>query len=237
MTRPPDAARRFVELLPKSLTTELKVIYSPLISVKPMDDSVSLDSSDTVIFTSSNGVSATGGVVDCEDIVAFCLGQRTTQIASDAGWKAQMCGKTADDLVEYLLQNRPSETLVHLRGRHSRGNIAERLSEAGLTCREQIVYDQRLLPLTVEAEAALAASKDVIVPLFSPRTARQFADLCPVGSKNHLIAMSDAVENPLKSLKYKDLQVCSEPEAQSMAQLVREVAAHLIRVESEQSAQ
>ncbi|NIZ60674.1 uroporphyrinogen-III synthase [Sedimentitalea sp. CY04] len=237
MTRPPDAARRFVELLPKSLTTELEVIYSPLISVQPMDARVSLDSFDAVIFTSSNGVSATDGIIELKDRVAFCLGQRTTQIASNAGWTAQMCGKTADDLVEYLLQRRPSEMLVHLRGQHSRGNIAERLTEAGLTCREQIVYDQCLLPLTTEADSALARLQNVIVPLFSPRTARQFADLCPAGSKIHLIAMSEAVEEPLKSLKYKDLQVCSEPEAKSMAQLVSEVATQLIRVESDLSAQ
>ena len=237
MTRPPDAARRFVDLLPKSLTTDLTVIYSPLISVQPMEDHVSLDSSDAIIFTSSNGVSATDTVVDCKNRAAFCLGQRTTQMALGAGWKAQECGKTADDLVEYLMQHRPPETLVHLRGQHSRGNIAARLNEAGLTCREQIVYDQRLLPLTTEANSALAGLQNVIVPLFSPRTARQFADLCPAGTKIHLIAMSEAVEEPLKSLKYKDLQVCSEPDAQSMAQLVHEVAAHLIRVESDQSAQ
>lgn len=237
MTRPHDASRRFVAMLPASLTVGLQVIYAPLISVKPVDGDINLGSGEAVIFTSSNGVLAAASTSDRNDRTAYCLGQRTTQNAEDAGWRAQMCGKTADDLVTDLLQRRPSEPLVHLRGQHSRGNIVERLTEAGLMCREQVVYDQPLLPLTAEAKSVLSASHDVIVPIFSPRTARQFADLCPVGPKIHLIAMSDAVADPLKSLKYNDLRICRAPDAQTMALLVQEVAAQLIRVESDWSAQ
>jgi uroporphyrinogen-III synthase len=237
MTRPYKAAQRFVAMLPETLTVGLQVIYSPLISVQPVGDDINLDSGEAVIFTSSNGVSATASIPDCNDRVAYCLGQRTSLKAKEAGWQALMCGKTADDLVANLLQHRPSEPLVHMRGQHSRGNIVERLTEAGLTCREKVVYDQTLLPLTVEATSALSISHDVIVPLFSPRTARQFADLCPAGSKIHVIAMSETVAMSIKTLKYKDLQICREPEAQSMLQLVHDVAAQLIRVESDKSAQ
>ena len=190
-----------------------------------------------MIFTSANSVPAAAGIADRGDRTAYCLGQHTRQIAEDAGWRAQFCGMTADDLVADLLQRRPSGSLIHLRGEHSRGHIAARLTEAGLICREQITYEQPLFTLTAEATSALTASRDVIVPIFSPRTARQFADLCPVGVRIHLIAMSSAVAKPLKSLKYRDLQICSEPDAQSMAQLVHDVAARLIRVESDRSPQ
>lgn len=237
LTRPHEAARRFVALLPTALTAGLQVIYAPLISVQPLGDDISLHSGESVIFTSSNAVSAADGIADCSARTAYCLGQRTCQQAAEAGWRARMCGKTADALVADLLQRRLCEPLMHLRGRHARGCIAERLTAAGLTCREQIIYHQPLLALTGEAKSALSASQDIIVPLFSPRTARQFADQCPAGARNHLIAMSEAVADPLKSLKYKDLRICSEPEAQSMAQLVHDVAVQLIRVESDKTAQ
>jgi uroporphyrinogen-III synthase len=237
MTRPQDAARRFVAMLPVNLIAELQVIYAPLMSVQPVGHDIKLDGNEAVIFTSAHAVSAAASVPDYRDRAAYCVGLHTTQVAKDAGWRAQIGGKTADDLVMDLLQRRPSEPLVHLRGRHARGSVAGRLTEAGLTCREQIVYEQPLLTLTTEAKSALSTSQDVIVPIFSPRTARQFAEQCPVGAKVHLIAMSDAVAKPLKSLKYKDLRICREPDAQSMAQLVHEVAARLIRVESDRSAQ
>ncbi|AZV80100.1 uroporphyrinogen-III synthase [Parasedimentitalea marina] len=237
MTRPQNAARRFVAMLPATLTAKLQIIYAPLMSVQPVGQDVTLLKDEAVIFTSANGVSATASIPDRDGRTAYCLGRHTRQIAEDAGWQAQMCGNTADDVVADLLQRRPSGLLVHLRGQHSRGQIAERLSKAGLPCREKIIYEQRLLTLTDEANSALSATQDVIVPIFSPRTARQFADLCPIGSGFHLIAMSGAVAEPLKSLKYRDLRICSEPDAQSMALLVQDVAATLIRVESDRSAQ
>ena len=115
MTRPHDAAQRFVAMLPETLTVGLQVIYSPLISVQPVGDDINLDSGEAVIFTSSNGVSATASIPDCNDRVAYCLGQRTSLKAKEAGWQALMCGKTADDLVANLLQHPIRAACAHAR--------------------------------------------------------------------------------------------------------------------------
>jgi len=237
MTRPIDAAQRFVSTLPVALTTGMQVIYAPLIKVQPLHQCINLDGVSAVIFTSAHGVSAAAGSLDGCDLRAYCLGQRTTLSAQNAGWQAEQCGMTADELVTNLLQQKPRGMLLHLRGRHTRGHVAARISAAGLNCREQVIYDQPLLPLTKQALSALSSSTDLVVPLFSPRTARQFADLCPMDAAIHLIAMSDAVADPLKSLKYKDLRICSEPEARAMMQHVRQVAEQLARVESSRLAQ
>ena len=237
MTRPHDAAHRFVAMLPEAMISELDVVYSPLISIQSLGQDINLDDNDAVIFTSANGVLAAAESLSGAGRPAFCLGERTTNKAKEAGWNAEFCGKTADDLVAVLVQRRPSGGLLHLRGQYSRGNITDRLMAAGLTCREQVIYDQPLLPLTSEALSALTVSSDVIVPLFSPRTARQFADRCPNSAPIHLIAMSKSISDPLKLLNYKDLQICSEPIGQSMAQLVCQVVHQLNRVESGRSAQ
>ncbi len=237
MTRPQDAARRFVAMLPTALTAGHQVIYSPLISMMPLGQGIDLGGSEAVIFTSANGVSVAAETLATTGMPAYCLGQRTTSKARDAGWKAEFCGKTADELVTELLQRRPAGRLLHLRGEHSRGNVAERLNTAGLICREQVIYSQPLLTLTAEALAVLSASGDIVVPLFSPRTARQFADLCPNDANIHLIAMSEAVAEPLKLLNYKDLNVCKEPDVQAMAKLASAIVLRLNRVESGRSAQ
>lgn len=237
MTRPQDAARRFVALLPVALTAGHQMIYSPLISVMPLGQDIDLSGSEAVIFTSANGVFMAAEILARTGTPAYCLGQRTTKKARDAGWKAEFCGKTADELVADLLQRRPAGGLLHLRGEHSRGNVAERLNAAGLICREQVIYSQPLQTLTAEALSALSASGDIVVPLFSPRTARQFADLCPNDVNIHLVAMSDAVADPLKRLNYKDLNVCKEPDVQAMVMLVSDIVLRLNRVESGRSAQ
>lgn len=237
MTRPHTAARRFLAMLPAALISELDVILSPLISIQTLEQEIKLNINEAVIFTSANGVLAAAETLSGVENPAFCLGERTTQKATEAGWNAKFCGKTADDLVASLMRRRPSNGLLHLRGQYSRGNIADRLTVAGLSCREQVIYDQPLRPLTNEALSALAVSSNVVVPLFSPRTARQFADLCPNSAPVHLIAMSKAISEPLKLLNYKSLQICRKPDGQAMVQLVCQVVQRLNRVESGKSAQ
>jgi len=237
MTRPQDAAQRFVAMLQAALTSGQQVIYSPLISVMPLGQDIDLGGSEAVIFTSANGVSVAAETLAKTGKPAYCLGQRTTLKARDAGWKAEFCGKTADELVVDLLQRRPAGRLLHLRGQHSRGNVAERLNTAGIICREQVIYNQPLQSFTAQALSALSGSEDIVVPLFSPRTARQFADLCPNDANIHLIVMSEAVAEPLKLLNYNDLNVCKEPDVQAMAKLTSAVVLRLNRVESGRSAQ
>lgn len=237
MTRPPDAARRFVSGLPDALTAGLGVVYSPLIKVQSLGQVIDLNGIEAVIFTSANGVAVAAETLGKSGMLAYCLGQGTTLAAKKAGWQAEFCGLTAGDLVAGLLQRRPHRALLHLRGQHARGSVAGRLAAGGLSCGEQVIYDQPLLPLTAEALWALSEQSDIIVPLFSPRTARQFANLCPDDASIHLIAMSEAIADPLKTLNHKGLQICRKPDVATMTQLVRDVALRLIRVESRRSAQ
>lgn len=82
-------------------------------------------------------------------------------------------GRDADSLVAAILDAGEIGPLVHYRGRESRGGVAHRLSEAGVPCRELVVYEQRAIPLGPGAEALLAGSNPVLLPLFSPNSARR----------------------------------------------------------------
>lgn len=230
MTRPLAAAERFVAGLPRAPRAGLQVIYAPLIEIRRIQAPVRLDGAQAVIFSSANGVAAASRETTAR-LAAYCVGQLTTQTAAEAGWQASCLGQGADELVETLLRQRPEAPLLHLRGAHARGGIAARLTDGGIRCHEQIVYEQALLPLTAEAQVALAAQIDVIVPLFSPRTASHFADLCGDSSHLHLIALSPAVSEPLKGLNCKTLRVSKAPDAQAMADAVLDAAAQLSRLE------
>nr|WP_291728211.1 uroporphyrinogen-III synthase [Leisingera sp. F5] len=230
MTRPLAAAERFVAGLPQGARAGLQVIYAPLMQIRPTQAQISLDGVKGVIFTSANGVEAASRET-AAGLPAFCVGERTARAAADAGWQAVGLGQCADELVERMLQQPPEAPLLHLRGTHARGGIAQRLTDGGIPCRAQTVYDQILLPLSGEAQAVLSAQNDVIVPLFSPRTARHFASLCEDAVHLHLIALSQAVAEPLKSLNCKVLRVSKEPNAEAMEEAVLDAAAQLSRLE------
>ncbi|UWQ53810.1 uroporphyrinogen-III synthase [Leisingera caerulea] len=236
MTRPLAAAERFVAGLPEAARAGLQVIYAPLMEIRPAQAPVSLDGVKGVIFTSANGVEAASRETAAR-LTAYCVGERTAQAAAEAGWQASCLGRCAEELVAALLSQRPEVPLLHLRGAHARGDIAGRLTSGGIPCQEQTLYDQVLLPLTQEAKSLLAAQTDVIVPLFSPRTARHFANLCGDAAHLHLLALSPAVAEPLKGLNCKTLRVSKTPDAAALATAVLDAAAQLSQLEGNRRAE
>ncbi|CUI01385.1 uroporphyrinogen-III synthase [Leisingera aquaemixtae] len=236
MTRPLAAAERFVAGLPEAARAGLKVVYAPLMEIQAAQAPVRLEGVKGVIFTSANGVEAASRETAAR-LPAYCVGERTAQAAAESGWTASCLGHCAGELVAALLSRRPEAPLLHLRGAHARGGISGRLTDGGIPCREQILYDQVLLPLTSEARALLAAQTDVIVPLFSPRTAHHFADLCGEAAHLHLIALSPAVAEPLKGLNCKTLRVSKSPDAAAVAAAVLDAAAQLSQLEGERRAE
>ena len=232
MTRPRAASERFVAQLPTRVASRVEVIYSPILEIRPLNVAVDTENTQGLIFTSANSVNAAASLGVKRDLPAYCVGSATTGTAKGAGWDATLAGATAEELVAYLLKHRPASPLMHLRGEHSRGNVAGRLTESGLTVREQVVYQQRLLPLTSKATAAANGDRPVIAPLFSPRTARQFAEIWTGSAPLWLAAISEATAEPLYSLAYERLKIAKEPTPKKMRKAVKKLVKHVMRVEA-----
>ncbi len=231
MTRPRAASERFVAQLSTDTQHRLEPILTPLLDIRAMSGGVDIGDARGLIFTSSNGVAAAARVLGARDLPCYCVGQATKAAAARQGWVATMAGESAEALIAGLLKLRPQGPLLHLRGESSVGNVAQALTQLGLTSREQVVYRQDLLPFTDQALAAFEGSKPIIAPLFSPRTARQFADLAPNASALWLAAMSDAVSNPLISLGARALTVAKRPDTDAMATAVEKLVKQALRVE------
>jgi len=235
MTRPLEASQRFVAHLPPDVKAQFEVIYAPLMQIRPLKAGIDLQRYGAVIFTSANGVASAGSAPVA--MSAFCVGQRTTAAAEQAGWQAQFCGGSAAELVIYLCKVRPAAPLLHLHGRHTRGEIAQTLTAAGLPCDGQVIYEQQLLSPSDKMKQKIIEQNAVIVPLFSPRTARHFASLGLDQVNLSLIALSQAVAAEVKGLHYKDLQVSKTPDARNMAVMVRDAAVRLAHLEGGNPAQ
>lgn len=220
LTRPTPNADAFLDMIAPDLLARVSVLISPLLQISGTATPVRMQGIEGVIFTSANGV-AFGP--DGLGRTAYCVGAKTTQAAKEKGWRAQILGQNADELVTALVKTQPNAPLLHICGHHQRGDIASRLSQAGLRTTAVTVYDQTLLPLSDQAKHVLASGETCIVPLFSPRTAMQFARECPDFHHVVVIALSRAVADALGDQKPQDLLIADEPTANSM-RLVLETA-------------
>lgn len=217
LTRPLEGSQRFVAMIEPWVKTRADILIAPLMEVVPTGTTPDLTGFGGVIFTSANGVAN----APAADLPAYCVGTRTTAMANAAGWRAECAGVCAGEMVPRLTAQRPAGPLLHLCGTHRRGNVAERLTAAGLPTRVAEVYDQRLLPLPPEAEKRLDREEPCIIPLFSPRLAGHFADVVRGRAPLHLILISAAARDEVEGMKVQSSITADIPDAEGMATSLR----------------
>lgn len=174
MTRPGDDSERTAARIGAD------VIVAPILQIVPVDhDGAALARAPGLVFTSAHAVASAG---PGRGRPAICVGERTGQVARDAGFAVIQGAGTADSLVPLIAAS--PVPLVHPHGRH----LAQRLAVPGV-----VVYDQRPQPLTARARAALMGVRPVVVPVYSPRSARLLAGMA-AGARAPLwlVAISDA---------------------------------------------
>lgn len=220
MTRPDGANEDFVASLAPEVRVRLEIIFSPLIAIVSTGAHPEVGPNEGVIFTSANGVKfAPAG----NGRVAFCVGGATTAAAIEAGWDAEHVAPEAAGLVAELRQKKPGMRLHHLCGVHARGQVAEKLQQAGLDACRIAVYDQQLLPLNERARQAIESAPSVLVPLFSPRTAGHFAQQCTDPTRIHVIALSAAIADNLGELAVASLEIADHPTSQEVCAILEKL--------------
>ncbi len=169
LTRPKAQSDSFAQSL-RAQVPGLRVVISPL--MVPVFVAVTLPEGPLqgVILTSQTGAEAARHLRAHLPDLAYCVGDRTAQVARDAGFRVLSAQGDAEALLKLILREN-AQDLIHLRGREARGDLAQRLSAAGVVTQERIVYAQESQPLTEEAAALLTGNESVLVPLFSPRSA------------------------------------------------------------------
>lgn len=163
LIRPEAQSRRLLEAL-AARGLRPPAIISPVIEIRPR--AVSLPTDVDLVLTSQNALAA----LPPGTWRAWCVGDRTAEAARAAGLEAISAGGDVEALLERLVAERPGP-LVHLRGVHATGRLAERLRARGIEAAEVVAYDQAARPLSREASELLATSGAVVLPLYSPRSA------------------------------------------------------------------
>ena len=209
LTRPRAASERFAVQLREELGIT-DIVISPLLEIEFLPiGNVPKDA--LIVFTSRNGVEAWAHSQLVAQRNCICVGQATADAARDLGFETHVSGGTVDHIYADLCKDSHETEIIHIHGRHTRGDLVERLASEGLQASGMIAYEQKTLELSEEARALLIGGAPVIVPLFSPRSAAQFASSGPFGPQIDIIAISQAAADPCP-----DARIAPSPDARGM---------------------
>lgn len=223
LTRPEPAARRFCAQFRARFGEDWPVVISPLMQIVARHPV--LPEAEAVIFTSQNAVAPFVALSPAAGRVAFCVGQKTAQVARAAGFSVIEGPGDAQALVPLIRAHHHGAALLHARGQEVAVALADLLNSAGIETKEAVLYAQEPRPLSAEARALLQQPAPVLLPLFSPRSAEMMAQAA-LGVKAPLwvAAISPAVVRAMGDLPAAQVDVAHNPDAEAVLEALARLA-------------
>lgn len=174
----------------------LEPVIASLLEISAPDQAPAMPPDNAVlIFTSQNGVHAFAAMTDERHWSVITVGDATQAAAQRAGFECvRSAGGTSDDVVDLILKT-PDETAsyLHCAGRHVRGQITERLTEAGFKAERHLYYNSS--PVKILPSVDLSGID--IIALYSPLAAKTLGNLLPDGGMQAVISISSATDQAL----------------------------------------
>ncbi|MBN2741289.1 MAG: uroporphyrinogen-III synthase [Rhodobacteraceae bacterium] len=215
LTRPRVSSEVFARQFHARFGADWPVIVSPLFEIAPLD--ATIPPADALIFTSQHGVSAFAARENADGRVAYCVGVRTARAAQDAGFKAIAGEGGAEALAAVIAGAHRGGNLLHARGADVAFDVAKALNLAGIETKTVILYRQRPLPLSAAATTAVEGKASLLVPLFSPNSARALQAALPeTHAPLFFAAISAAVAQSCRPAAHDRIEVASSPDAKGV---------------------
>jgi uroporphyrinogen-III synthase len=216
LTRPEEASRRLLAAVEEHLGQRVAHILSPAIEIESVAHGPLPDGVVSVILTSEQAALRARGAGARGGMKAWCVGDRTAEVARREGFEAVSAGGDAEALIVTILKAQPEAPLAHIRGEQTTGDVSERLTKAGLMTHDQVVYRQKDCTLSPEVFEALSGGQTLVVPLFSPRSAEAFLRQIKAADPMRIIAMSKAVADKASACGARDILVAERPDLEAM---------------------
>lgn len=232
LTRPTRSSEAFRAALPQDIHETVDILVNPLMSIHVTGPLPDLTDAAGLIFTSANALDAykaLGGTV--LDIPVIAVGESTGTAARRFGFKTDVAGGTAEQLVAFVIRRGYAGPLVHLRGEMAIGDVAHNLTAAGVATSDAVLYDQVLEGFIPATREALSQDRPIIAPVFSPRTAEQLCRESEGFDNIAFAAISEAVAKALPQDAQSRVRVASEPGRDAMVALVIDMVADAVSLE------
>jgi uroporphyrinogen-III synthase len=189
LTRPAAQSEEAARRLRARLGREIPILVSPILDIVPVPFALTFVPRFVILTSAHAAVFA--GRAGLAGLPAWCVGDRTAEAAAEAGLLPRSAAGDAGALLALLMSARPEGPGVYLRGNHAASDIAKDLISAGIDTHSVIAYDQLPRPLSPEARAALDGTSPVLLPVYSPRSARLLAaEIRSAKAPLHLITIS-----------------------------------------------
>lgn len=212
LTRPKGAAKSFASQL-RSAGFTGRILQSPVLEIVATDKAVDFTDVQAVIFTSRQAVA----LAPSGTLTAWCVGEQTARDAKAKGWAAKSAKGDVDSLFQQICAEAPEGKILHLCGADTRGELVPRLQAKSIDAVRMVLYRQVRQRLSEEALARLKGEKNLVVPLFSPNSARYFLEQMPEGASPIVVAMSSAIKEELQ--ESEGLRVIQAPDVSASAMI------------------
>lgn len=228
VTRPEPAGTALVKALGDM---GFRALSAPIMEIRASPFDADIPEATILILTSQTAQQVLAGAGQpLKGRRAYVVGAAGADMAARAGMQVLGSAATADALARRVLADRPDAPLLHLRGAHSARDIADSLRQAGLNAAERVIYDQRPCSLSERAEQALSGRAPVILPAFSPRSARFLGDSLLAAAPTapcHLVAISPAAAAAWTGPEPASLHLAARPDLDAMLTAIVAVAGDL----------
>ena len=204
------------------LSGNVRCVISPILEIQDTGQKIDPTPYSSLVFTSRNGVRAASRLTNLEGLKAFTIGKKTADLALNFGMKVTASNGGSEALVSLIRSRHVDGKLLHLRGEHTTGNVAQQLCESGILTDELTTYRQGQLSLSKTAISLIRGEKSVLVPLFSPRSSalmgQEFTKY-GVTSRFGVIGMSANVVEAWEGPEPSDIAVAASPDLDAMVEI------------------
>ena len=227
LTRPKAQSRALAQNIETEFPDKASCLISPLMAIVPTGEIPDTSKFQAVLFTSVNGVQAFADLGGVTNSKCYCVGERTMKAAQAAGMEAISANGAAAELIALVSKDlNPNDgSVLHIRGEHAAGDVAEKLTARGFMVEQAVLYCQEDCDLTQKAQQALSRGEVQGLPLYSPLTARYFAEIMaknPSWPTHNLTALciSQNVAAELRNLTLGRVEIAAEPNGAAMLALI-----------------
>ena len=232
LTRPLDGNARFC-LKIKHLLYKCEILDSPIQKIEFLPSLSKVNKNAVLIFTSVNGLRA-AEKHNLTNNRCFVVGKNTKKIAVSFGYEVLGFSKDQENLLKLIKSKKPTESMVHIRGKHTVGNLCDALKRNQFSCLDIIGYNQEPLKIKKQNLQKIHSGRPVILPIFSSRSAELLQSNLDLTGFN-VIAISEAVAKIVTGVELGELVISKKPDLNSMQEATLAILRRLIKFDSNKS--
>ena len=232
LTRPLGGNERFC-LKIKHLLYSCEILDNPIQKIDFLPSLSKVNKNSVLIFTSANGLRA-AKKHNLINKKCFVVGANTKKIAVSFGYDVLGFSKDQENLLKLIKSKKPTESMVHIRGKHTVGNLCDALKRNQFSCLDIIGYNQEPLKIKKQNLQQIHSGRPVILTIFSSRSAELLQSNLDLTGFN-VIAISEAVAKIVTGVELGELVISKKPDLNSMQEATLAILRRLIKFDGSTS--